>query len=927
MMSIVQKSPVDYFWYDQNKKLLANPLFRSEMGDYFDDVWYFSNGDKTTVIDFSVFDLPIFNLESAATLKKNEIEYTLSSKQYAKLICSVILSPRSSQWVQPVYQMVMHVFAFLNERNEIVLSPILLDSFWTSFLARTVNKNGLFNRVSVPSYNSFIKPVSLPTLRNRLFTLGITGVIEQKLTQKKIEKSLDEVCQLQYSITLKEFKKGGSFNFLGLNLGQYYVDYLNHVYQTNFLYAAVCTRAVDVVVKKIDMVNIIDPSNKARLFNVILAGLLGEELDKTQLITKGIEHQYLKKLMEKVLLDEYNQHFEAVCSLRDENIEWLVIDLGLSDRFDAVEVIRVLMLQKYLGLQGHKSAEDVWLGYLSSLDKSFTNSKLLDILCVDDIYEKMSLRINQLKLNGKECLTQIQKWALKLIAPSTFKNYKSFKKLLRMQTHAMTALVVAWTGYRQSEYGFPLSAIRTEPNLDILDNSYVPFRFKLKWFVPKTNGGTKIDREITSKCYQLAAQLNGLFGHECDEPCLYALTDSSNIQTVHESTSYIESRLSINWAGFVNDYQPFNEVVRLNELLQKSCELTNLEKKEADALSLKYSVGSARYRNLLSSAKEVKSDWLRLSHTSFSGARAQKNFSQSLIAYSQGDPVKNVEHQTIIDRYLSSETKALLQSGTISLEDNKTKRDINTEILEGVRYPSPHAFRHVWAEAVLTRYQGDVGAVIRHQFCHMDNSFFMAYLRDKDAKGLMQLAKQRYLNSIVELLILETESFDELHSGGFSRFVQKATQLTQVKTNNQLLALQEKIEGRIIDIQPSRFAVCIPRDGGVSRAKCAKMGNLNPQDAKPEFCLDCINAWVAEGHIRGIWQTIQPMVKEALHPEGIGFLLESHLPALTSSWRRIKELRNSRNSERVDRILPAIEEAIASIKHKMAIETKKYGYE
>ncbi len=78
----------------------------------------------------------------------------------------------------------------------------------------------------------------------------------------------------------------------------------------------------------------------------------------------------------------------------------------------------------------------------------------------------------------------------------------------------------------------------------------------------------------------------------------------------------------------------------------------------------------------------------------------------------------------------------------------KTMMDIVSELLEGVRYPSPHAFRHIWAESVLTRYQGDVGAVIRHQFAHLDNSFFMAYLRDKDVRGLMQSAKQRYLKLI-----------------------------------------------------------------------------------------------------------------------------------------------------------------------------------
>ncbi|TON17418.1 hypothetical protein CGH62_26295, partial [Vibrio parahaemolyticus] len=164
--------------------------------------------------------------------------------------------------------------------------------------------------------------------------------------------------------------------------------------------------------------------------------------------------------------------------------------------------------------------------------------------------------------------------------------------------------------------------------------------------------------------------------------------------------------------------------------------------------------------------------------------------------------------------------------------------------LEGVRYPSPHAFRHIWAESVLTRYQGDVGAVIRHQFAHLDNSFFMAYLRDKDARGLMQSAKQRYLNSLVELLIIESEQIGEKYVGGLAQFVKKATSLTQVKDDNRMLALREAVSGRIIDIQVNPFATCIPRDGADSRAKCSKMGSLNPQDAKPEFCLNCTNALI-----------------------------------------------------------------------------------
>ncbi|RZR40985.1 hypothetical protein [Vibrio vulnificus] len=927
MAVTVFNNPIDSFWHDQNEKLLANPFFKSEQGDYYCDKWNFVEYNRVTTIDFSVFDLPFFNLKSSATLKLAEREYSLSSKEYAKLLCGAVLTFKNTRALIPAYQMAMHLVAFLNEHHEVTLGASLLDSFWTSFMARSVNQNGFFNRVSAPSYRGSIAPISLSNLRNYLTALGVKGVIEQKLTNKKIEKSLDRVCQSQYSMTLTEFKKGGSFNFLGLEMGQYYVDYLNHVYQNNFLYTSTCKRALSAVLEKAGIANIKETRTKNRLFNVILAGLQGDELSSAQSETKGIDHSYLKLMTENALLTEYSKHFDSVSSLKDDNIESLAIELGLSARFDAVEVIRVLMLQKYLGLQGHKSPDEVWNGYLSSLDKSFIDKQSLDAVSVDDVYAKMQSIVSQQRLTEEECLTSIQQWVKGLISTSANRTYEELKVILDTQLHSMTTLVVAWTGYRHSEYGFPLSAIRTEPNLDILDNAHVPFRFKLKWLVPKTNGKTKIDREVTSQCYQVAAQLNELFEHKHDEPCLYALTSpKTKKENVQQSASFIDTRVKANWAEFIN-YQPFNDVIRLNDLLEKSIELTSSEKKEVEALSLKYTVGSARYRHLLSSAKEVKRDWLRLSVTSFQGSQAQRRFKQSIVEYAQRGYVENDEHQAVIDRYLSSETKALLQSGTVSLEDIKTMRDINSELLEGVRYPSPHAIRHIWAEAVLTRYQGDVGAVIRHQFCHLDNSFFNAYLRDKDARGLMASAKQRYLNSIVELLILESEQLSEKHLGGFSRFVRKVTQLTKVKTENESLALRERIAGRIIDIQPSRFAVCIPRIGGESRAKCAKMGSLNPQDARLEFCLDCIHAWITEGHIRGIWQTIQPMVKEAMQPKGIGFLLEAHLPALTSSWRRIKELRNSRNGDNVDRILSAIEDAIDSIKGKMKVEAELYGYE
>ncbi|MGR5452246.1 hypothetical protein ACP3V3_21330 [Vibrio sp. PNB22_3_1] len=927
MAPIVLKNPVDRFWYDQNLKLAANPFFMRDKGDVYSDAWHFKikqNG-STTTLDFSWFDLPVFNHGSIASYLNDGHDSPLTAKEYAKLVCLSVISPTRSYSALPAYRMMLHLFAFLKENGATSLTASLLESFWTSFLGRTVSQYGFVNRVSTPSYLGAIKTVPFHTIRNNLKALGVVGVIDPSLTKKKIEKSLDDVCQSQYSTTLAEFKKGGSYNFLGLEMGQYYVDHLNQVYQNDFLYASVCRLVLESIDTKYGLKSL-DMGSSNALREVMLTAIVKEVEYNPTAHRKGINLNALAVEVKDALFEEYSKRFELVTSLKDQSIEALVIELGLSSRSDAVELIRVLMLQKYLGLEGHKTSHEVWQGYLLSLDKTFLEAESLSQLSADDVYEKMLTIVSKQRLGKESFLADIGAWANKQLSNQEFKTYQSFKAALDTPLYAMTNLVVAWTGYRQSEFSFPLSAIQSEPNLDILDNAHVPFRFKLKWFVPKTGGSTKINREITSQCYQVAAQLNAVFGHEGGEPCLYSYPGNAKKEKINQSLTYIDTRVKANWEGFVRAYQPFNDVIKLDALNSKhTTQLTIDEQKELELLSAKYSIGSARYKNLLSCAQEVKKDWLRLSCSSFNSGKAQRALKASLILFAKGEPVENTKHQEIIETYLCDETKALLSSGSVDLNDIKTMLDIGSELLEGARYPSPHAFRHIWAESVLTRYQGDVGAVIRHQFAHLDNSFFMAYLRDKDARGIMQSAKQRYLNSLVELLIIESEQVGEKYLGGMARFVKKVTSLTQVKDDNEMLALREKLGGRIIDIQVNTFATCIPRDGADCRAKCSKMGSLNPQDAKPEFCLNCTNALITEGNIRGIWQVIQPMVKEALQEHAFGFLLEAHLPTLKSSWKRIKELRSEENAVSVDEILAAITKAIDAIESKMMEEEKLYA--
>ncbi|MEZ8472135.1 hypothetical protein AB6D20_009600 [Vibrio splendidus] len=505
MALTVLENPIDSFWYDQNLKLIDNPFFMSDKGDVYSDTWHFkvNKNGSITKLDFSLFDLPVFNHESVATYLKNRYASPLNSKEYAKLVCLSVTNPRGARNVLIAYKMMLHLFAFLKENSATNLTASLLESFWTSFMGRTVNQYGFVNRISTPSYLGAIKPIPFRTIRNDLKALGVVGVIDSSLTQKKIEKSLDKVCQSQYSTTLAEFKKGGSFNFIGLELGQYYVDYLNQRYQNDFLYASVCRLVFESIDTKYGMKSL-NPKLSKNLREAILTAILrGVECKRTAR-TVGINFNTLAVEVKDALFEEYSKRFELVTPLKDQSIEALVIELGLSSRSDSVELIRILMLQKYLGLEGHKTSHEVWQGYLFSLDKTFLEAEFLSQLSVDDVYEKMQAIVSKQILGREQFLADIGAWANKQLSYSELKTYQSFKAILNIPLYAMINLVVAWTGYRKSEFGFPLGAIHSEPNLDILDNAHVPFRFKLKWLVPKTGGSTKINREITSQCYQVA---------------------------------------------------------------------------------------------------------------------------------------------------------------------------------------------------------------------------------------------------------------------------------------------------------------------------------------------------------------------------------------------------------------------------------------
>jgi len=928
MQSTLAKSDLESFWEDQNQKLLSNESFLNEFGDLFSDKLYFkrTNNSKSE-LDFKVFELPMFEIKQPASILLNGKHYPITIVEYAKLALINYISGKKAPSANVIYQFIIELVGFLHHQGDGVLSRGNIEAFHRSFLTQTFNGKGVFTRLSAPAFRSTYGIYNLIEHRNKLQAEGISGLIDVGLTRKIHDKTLDTACQTVMGIKLNEYKIGGSTNFLTLEIGQYYIDHLRRVYEQDYFYSLVCQCAINTVYKEIGISEGAKNTGSINAWRgVLLDTIRGAYKKNKKNNTTGLNSDYLSCTMTSALFNEYQSHFEKVLSLREENIYEVIKKLELELRFDAVEVIRTLMLQKHYPFESHKKPGSVWSDYLSSINSTHIDNEVISQMTVESIYDLMDQVINKQRLSEKEFMNSLHNWYACLMGDKEARGIVDFTNEIKRVLDAMTCLVVGWLGYRKSEFGFPLSAISVESNLDILDNSYVPFRFKLKWLVPKTNGSTKLDREITSQCYQVATQLHDFFQPQEGAPCLYKASGTIKFSPTHNKSGvYIENRVKSNWAHFVWHYEPFNEILELQRLSEKNnSELTVSEKQKMNELGLKYNLLSARGQHLLDTAKELRRDIVILSCTYVNGARAQGRFKDSLIEYKRTGNITDPQHKEVVEKYLSDDTKNWLRTESGNLNKG-AMQSISNELLQCVRYPTPHAFRHIWAEAVLMRYQGDVGAAIRHQFCHLDDSFFMAYLRNKEAQDLLNVARPKVLNSIIDTLLIDNKDIGHKYLGGFARFVRKSVNVTNVVSPSELRALKEQIAGRIISINSAQYATCLPREGGESRAKCAEFGELNPYNAKPSFCLDCTNSLITEGNLRGIWSVIQPFIKESLNENVMGFMVEHHLPTLRSADRKIRDLRTDSNEEQINKMLSWIHRAIDRIEAKLRNEEYLYA--
>jgi len=429
---------------------------------------------------------------------------------------------------------------------------------------------------------------------------------------------------------------------------------------------------------------------------------------------------------------------------------------------------------------------------------------------------------------------------------------------IRAVEYAGIVKFIALTGWRESEYGFSVSDINVQANLDLLDQYVHPIRVEINWIVPKTNGNTKLKREITRSAYRYATKLALLAGAKNDDGCLHSYRNI--VGSKKNSTNFIREAVRGFWIHFVQHYTPFKQLALLDELR------TLIKENRAEA---------NRERINVLSKRSHEENWERLyqDHQLREAYRRANDELDRVAFYVNSDSRKNYvwayrngtldpEYTSLLDKYLSKETKEKINLLN-SKEDYSAvfTVSVTNELLQDCLYPTPHAFRHMWGESVLRRFDGDVGWMIRSNFKHISQSMWLAYVRNKDNHRQYEQVKRKVISSLLKNYISKRSvdetgnvgEFGDDYAGAMNNLLRRLFRNTKTWTIEELEnAVDNFALTEIEDIKSNPWGYCLLKKRHQGHAKCAEQGVPQRHNASPAFCLGCPNNLTQSGNLEGI---------------------------------------------------------------------------
>jgi hypothetical protein len=844
-----------------------------------DDDWFFLDNRRTNYqVSFSFFDSAVFSYWGEINVTYQNEVVRLALKDYVKLL---FIHSLNGSKALPYYKSRLDtfkiMFLYMAQSRIRTINKKHLQELYIIFLTQEIVKDQLVKRISPPSYSTrfaFFSEERLIQITNRFKSAPLIEL----LPLQGYAKLKNNACKAAIGKTLNDYIEGGSLNFLGLEVGKHYVDHCANIFQEFGLYTSAC-RGVLTDIKN-------EPESKIREIKLNLASNLLMSLDpKEDVRVKDLNKNRFSDIV-NVVKNKFTEVFNTFCPLFNIQdgalINHTLQQLGIPERYDNQEFIRSLMftLIEKVPVKSFDSQVEEYRSILKKTGVKFKKSN-------EEVRALISKGINSKKItlsDFESTCYQNQKKLNRLIPDTNIKGAEKLNYLCKFTESTGTTLFVALTGWRRSEFGFPLSSIIISKNIEPDDNAYIPYRFHVKWVTPKTAGETKLDREITLGSHLIAKQLQALNGGSIEEPCLY----TGKLRLSNDSAQPISRAISKAWFKFSSEYKLFKSIE--NKTQDKA--LQALSKEEIKSL-----------REIQTNLKEDLPQFLLL-NTRIGGL---DSIGKKLKAFKNG--TLNEQETKVIKELLCDESKEKLMN-----EVHFTTATVNAfarEIIGDSHYPTPHALRHMWAEAVLLRYRGDVGKFIRANFKHLDESFFMAYLRNKEVNFIMRIAKRQVINFIVREQFDAAKKGNGAYAGGFDRFIGKAAAITKVLSHEEYVKTAQKIaDNRIVDIKCNAWTTCMLRKGTFNTAKCSMDGVPQRFNASPKLCLGCTNGNVSEGNFNGIVVYTKDDVAACREPGLPYFVKQYSLSTVRSAHKRICELHEKKPNPKYRAFLAHLEDSI-----------------
>ncbi len=749
------------------------------------------------------------------------------------------------------------------------------------------------------SYKTVVGYVSLRDWRRTLNQLGIksigfTSTFSTNVQTKHWKGVIDAVTggELSYA----DWKQGGSFNVLTLDYGRHYIEHCSTFFAQHISMAT----ALKLTLANTDTISSLSGVNRHVCFESIPHFLQGRGIDQ---LPPGVTH----KPNGRRKVSDSNLH-----KIQAATQEVFARHLRPQKAKEAIlSAPEIAALAERFGIDGSSMDELDWLRqvvtiFLAQLDPEHNP-------CSDEtkaLHDKWLTEIVGPKMNLIEHLRPLKDWLgsrwqvlyntaevelptiewftdLGLVIREGVNSTYLSEFITRVADSGLTQ-VVALNGWRESEYGWSLQDIHITRNRDVLDQHTTPWRYGVTWTVPKTHGKVKLKREITQTTYQVAQQLAQLVMAADRSPCLYP---STSLKAPEKSADPVSLRVANMWRHFVEYYPPFVQLDKAETLKKlraqaKAQLLTPQEQQQLTQLS----------------EESIREDWSRLQQDSLlteARHRAREERERVIFFIDGYGRRKLLERycraelpesmQQLLDTHLSDATKEDIRhrAGSMDFSASYTKT-VTNEVMEGCLYPTPHALRHIWAEAVYRRFDGDVGWMIRSQFKHVSQTMWLAYIRNKDNRRQHDTVKRRVINTLLSNYMKKK---GKGFAGRLNTLLRRTFTRTHIIAPNQIEGLVAQFaEQEIQDIKSNPWGFCILLKRNQHRAKCAIDGTPQRQNACPGLCLGCVNNLTQEGNVQGILLGIANDVKLLKTPNVPAAWREPALVTVRNALKHLKKL-------------------------------------